>query len=457
MNVSKNKTGFFCSNCGTQSAKWVGKCVACGEWNTLTEEPILKKKSTLVVSNKEQKNQPEILDANAQIQSEERLFMPDSELNRTLGGGLVLGSVVLMGGEPGIGKSTLLLQNILQSSYKTLYVSGEESKNQVAMRAKRIGIRNKECYILPETKIELILKYAVDINPEIIVIDSIQTLETDILDSAPGSVSQVKECTALLIRFAKQNNIPIWIVGHITKDGNIAGPKVLEHMVDTVLLFEGERNFHFRILRAQKNRFGSTNEIGLYEMTNNGLETVTNPSDILLSETTNNLSGVAISASMEGNRPMLLEVQALVSPSVYSSPQRNSTGFDLRRLGMLLAVLEKRGGYRFGDKDVFVNIAGGLKPEDPGMDLAVVAAILSSLEDLPISKTIAFAGEIGLSGEIRPAFRTENRITEAAKMGLSALVMSDFSKTLDHAETISTIKIKKIDDLVLQKIFNFDL
>lgn len=443
--MSKTKSVFYCNNCGTQAAKWIGKCPGCNEWNTFQEEVISKSQATIKLSNNDK--QPELISADINIQ-EERVFLPDSEFNRVLGGGLVCGSVVLIGGEPGIGKSTLLLQNMLHSNLKCLYVSGEESKSQVNLRAVRIGIRNQQCYMLPENQLETILQASKKLIPDVLVIDSIQTMESSYLESAPGTVSQVKECTAALIKYAKSSGIPILIVGHINKDGNLAGPKVLEHMVDVVLQFEGEKNFYYRALRTQKNRFGSTNEIGLYEMTKEGLQAVTNPSEILVSDSTDNLSGVAICASVEGNTPMLIEVQALISPAVYGTPQRNATGFDMKRLGMLLAVLEKRGGIQLAGKDVFVNITGGFKPDDPALDLAVVAAILSSFYDMPIPKTRAFAGEIGLSGEIRPAYRAENRISEAQKMGLSHIYISEFTKLPDTSNMGIAIKLlKSVDDL----------
>ncbi|MBX2986227.1 MAG: DNA repair protein RadA [Bacteroidia bacterium] len=444
--MAKTKSVFFCSNCGNESPKWIGKCPSCGEWNTYTEEVISTKQRSGSVLNKSDKLPEPISDSYES--AENRLFLSDSELNRVLGGGIVAGSVVLLGGEPGIGKSTLLLQSMLHSSYKCLYVSGEESKTQVNMRAKRLGIRNTECYMLPETQIQKVITIAKEIQPEIMVIDSIQTMESDLIESAPGTVSQVKECTALLIRYAKQSEIPIFIVGHINKDGMLAGPKVLEHMADVVLQFEGEKNYQYRTLRTLKNRFGSTNEIGLYEMLSEGLKAVSNPSDILLSDSTNNLSGVAIGAGMEGNTPILIEIQALVSPAVYGTPQRNSTGFDIKRLNMLLAVLEKRSGFLLTGKDVFVNIAGGFKSNDPGLDLAVAAALISSFQDMPISKNTAFAGEIGLSGEVRPAFRIEQRILEAEKLGLEKMVISEFAKLTDYKDRqIKIIKAAKTDGL----------
>ncbi|MCK9481373.1 MAG: DNA repair protein RadA [Bacteroidia bacterium] len=445
--MAKTKSVFFCSSCGNESPKWVGKCPSCGEWNTYTEETITTKQTNHARVHKND-TLPELISDNFES-VENRLFLSDTELNRVLGGGVVSGSVVLLGGEPGIGKSTLLLQTMLHSSYKCLYVSGEESKTQVNMRAKRIGIRNNECYMLPETRIESIITISKQIQPEIIVIDSIQTMESELLESAPGTVSQVKECTAMLIRYAKQTGIPIFIVGHINKDGMLAGPKVLEHMADVVLQFEGEKNYQYRTLRTLKNRFGSTNEIGLFEMLAGGLQAVLNPSDILISDSTDNLSGVAISAGMEGNTPILIEIQALVSPAVYGTPQRNSTGFDTKRLNMLLAVLEKRSGFLFTGKDVFVNIAGGFKPNDPGLDLAVAAALISSYQNIPIQKTTAFAGEVGLSGEIRPAFRIEQRITEAEKLGLQRILISEFTKLQDkNGSTLRIETLSKTDELI---------
>jgi DNA repair protein RadA/Sms len=445
--LNKIKTSYFCTSCGAQTAKWVGKCPSCNEWNTITEEKIVKKSPSS--SKYEMLTQSKAMKiSEIQVEGEERLILSDSELNRVLGGGLVQGSVVLVGGEPGIGKSTLILQNVLFSSYKTLYVAGEESNNQVSMRAKRIGIRNDDCYIIQETMVEQIIKVAKELKPEILVIDSIQTLEHEMLESAPGSVSQVKESAASLIRFAKTSGVPVFIIGHINKDGAIAGPKILEHMVDVVLQFEGERNYQFRILRTIKNRYGSANELGIYEMASDGLKAVENPSEVLISDNNEGLSGVAVCAAIEGNRPLLIEVQALVSPAVYGTPQRNANGFDLRRLAMLLAVLEKRSGFQLTGKDVFVNITGGFKPEDPGLDLAVAAAIISSYENIAIKKNSAFAGEIGLSGEIRPAFRIEQRISEASRLGIETLFCSEFSKiSADNKKQLHVETVRKTDDL----------
>jgi DNA repair protein RadA/Sms len=443
--MNKVKTEYFCSNCGAKSTKWIGKCPSCGEWNTYNEEVVYSQKTTKNPSQSSSEALPISADT---ITLDRRLFLPDSELNKVLGGGLVVGSVVLVGGEPGIGKSTLLLQNMLHTSYHGLYVTGEESRSQVQLRAKRIGIRNEHCFLLPENNLEHVLEQAQKLKPEFMIIDSIQTMESNRLESSPGSVTQVKECTTALIKFAKAYDIPIFIVGHINKDGNIAGPKVLEHMVDVVLQFEGEKNFYYRTLRTFKNRFGSTHEIGLYEMTKDGLEAVQNPSEILISESTDHLSGIAIASAIEGNTPMLVEVQALISTSIYGTPQKNTTGYDMKRLGMLLAVLEKRGGLQLGGKDVFVNIAGGFKPKDTALDLAVCAAIMSSYFDFSIPKHIAFSGEIGLSGEIRPPFRPDSRVFEAEKLGLSQIYLSAFSKIdLGEHSQINVHMVKTIDDL----------
>lgn len=446
--MSKQKNVYFCSSCGNESPKWIGKCPQCNEWNTYLEERIVVSKNTTQSPLTSQKAVPELIQ-NSDTEIEERIFLPDTELNRVLGGGLVKGAVVLLGGEPGIGKSTLLLQNVLHSNFTCLYVSGEESKSQINLRAKRVGIRNQNCYVLPETMMENILHTCKQLQPELLVIDSIQTLESSYLDSAPGTVSQVKESTSQLIKLAKTMALPVLIVGHINKDGALAGPKVLEHMVDVVLQFEGEKNYQYRTLRTLKNRFGSTHEIGLYEMNSEGLQPVTNPSDILISDNTDPLSGVAIGASVEGNTPLLIEVQALVSPAVYGTPQRNATGYDMKRLGMLVAVLEKRSGFQLVGKDVFVNITGGFKPADTGLDLAVAAAIMSSYLDIPLPKTTAFAGEIGLSGEVRGAFKMEQRIAEAEKLGLTRLVVSSYSK-IPPAQSRSILihTLSKTDDLL---------
>ncbi len=432
--MSKTKTTFFCQNCGAQSPKWVGRCNSCGEWNTFVEEVVQKetKNSRLQIFSGS-KNQPgesnkPVLLQDVGLQDFPRIAVPGKELARVLGGGIVPGSLVLFGGEPGIGKSTLMLQLALRlKNLKVLYVSGEESEQQIKMRAERIGITTQSCYILQETNTQNIFQKINEIQPQLVVIDSIQTLHTSIVESSPGSVSQVRECAAELLRFAKETNTPVFMIGHITKEGSLAGPKVLEHMVDTVLQFEGDRNHIYRLLRATKNRFGNTNEMGIYEMQGEGLKEVLNPSEILVTNRQNPTSGVTIAATMEGNRPMLIETQALVSSAAYGVPQRSSTGFDLRRLSMLLAVLEKRCGFKLGAKDVFINIAGGIRVEDPGIDLALVCAILSSNEDLPVTQNVCFAAEVGLTGEIRPVNRIEQRISEAEKLGFEKIYISGFN------------------------------
>lgn len=420
MNVAKIKTRYYCQNCGTESPKWVGKCTNCNEWNTYVEELVQKTQasSTKNINALGSSEGPVPID---EIQSQEnyRIDCNDEELNRVLGGGLVPGSVVLVGGEPGIGKSTLFLQLALGIKGRTLYVSGEESKQQIKLRAQRLNIQNPECYVLVETNTSKIFKHFKKYKPDQVIIDSIQTLHSPFIESTAGSVSQIRECAGELQRFAKENQIPVIIIGHITKEGQLAGPKVLEHIVDTVLQFEGDRHHVYRILRTVKNRFGSTSELGIYEMLDSGMRQVSNPSELLLSEGNEDVSGKCTAASMEGMRPLLIEVQALVSPSVYGNPQRTTTGFDLRRLNMLLAVLEKRCGFRMSDKDVFINITGGLKVEDPGIDLAVCCALVSSLEDKPIGRHTCFCGEVGLSGEIRTVSRLDQRIQEANKQGFT--------------------------------------
>lgn len=418
----KTKSVYFCNNCGYESAKWLGKCPGCGEWNTFVEEKVATGKSGKTKRNREEEAKPVRL---SQIEQGEevRIKMPSSELNRVLGGGLVNGSLVLLGGEPGIGKSTLLLQNILSMrKRKILYVSGEESASQLKLRADRLGKVSDDTFILCETDLDNIFLQIENIKPDLVIVDSIQTVASPALDSAAGSVSQVRECAASLLKYAKKNNVPVILVGHINKDGAIAGPKVLEHIVDTVLQFEGDRQFLYRILRSIKNRFGSTSEIGIYEMVRNGLKEVANPSQILMSDSfTDDMSGVAIGVTTEGVRPFLVEIQALVSSAAYGTPQRSVTGFDPRRLNMLLAVLEKRAKFRLAQKDVFLNITGGLKITDPAIDLAVVAAVMSSNFDIAIERDTCFIGEVGLSGEVRPVTRIENRISEAAKMGMSKI------------------------------------
>lgn len=430
--MAKTKTSFLCQNCGYESAKWLGKCPACNEWNTLVEEVVTTPNARVpewntTTATKKTARKAAVIHEIEHV-PESRLVTPDRELNRVLGGGIVRGSLVLVGGEPGIGKSTLMLQIALTMRAKTLYVSGEESEQQLKMRAERIAQASQaNCYILTETATANIFAQIQSVAPDLVIIDSIQTLHSARVESAPGSVSQVRECTAELLRFAKEADVPVFIVGHITKDGSIAGPKVLEHMVDTVLQFEGDRHHTYRILRAVKNRFGSASELGIYEMQGSGLREVSNPSEILLSQREDGSSGTAIAVLMEGMRPMLIEVQGLVGNSAYGTPQRSSTGFDSRRMNMLLAVLEKRFGFRLSAQDVFLNIAGGLRVEDPAIDLAVIVAIISSQQDIPVAATIAFAGEVGLSGEIRAVNRIEQRIAEAEKLGFETIYLAKYN------------------------------
>ncbi len=431
--MSKVKSAFFCQNCGYESVKWVGQCPSCGQWNTFVEE--LVQKETAKNSNgwkdyKEEKRTNKTIALTEITSSEEkRVATPDVELNRVLGGGIVPGSIILVAGEPGIGKSTLFLQTGLQLKDQTiLYVSGEESEQQIKMRADRLKLSNENFYLLTETSTQTIFQEIKKLKPDVIIVDSIQTLQTPFIESSPGSVSQIRECAAEFQRFAKETNTPVFLIGHITKDGSIAGPKILEHMVDAVLQFEGDRHYAYRILRTLKNRFGSTAELGIYEMTETGMKGVLNPSEILITQKEDQLSGIAIAATIEGIRPLLIEVQALVTQSVYGTPQRTVSGFDLRRLQLLLAVLEKRGGFHFGMKDVFLNIAGGLKVEDPSIDLAVLCALLSSYEDTPLPQHICFAGEVGLSGEIRAVNRIEQRIAEAEKLGFEKIIVSKYNQ-----------------------------
>ncbi|MBJ7882277.1 DNA repair protein RadA [Gelidibacter salicanalis] len=448
--MAKIKTTFFCQNCGSQYSKWQGQCTACKEWNTIVEEVIQKEeKSDWKTPTSAVKRTSKPLRINEiDVTKEVRMNTQDEEFNRVLGGGIVPGSLILLGGEPGIGKSTLLLQISLKLPYKTLYVSGEESQQQIRMRAERINPNSANCYILTETKTQNIFKQIEALEPDIVVIDSIQTLHSDYIESSSGSISQIKECTTELIKFAKETATPVILIGHITKDGNIAGPKILEHMVDTVLQFEGDRNHVFRILRAHKNRFGSTNELGIYEMQGSGLREVSNPSEILISKKDEELSGNAVASTLEGMRPLMIEVQALVSTAVYGTPQRSATGFNAKRLNMLLAVLEKRAGFRLGAKDVFLNITGGISVDDPAIDLAVVASVLSSNEDVAIPKDYCFAAEVGLSGEIRPVQRVEQRILEAEKLGFSSIFVSKYNKIALKNTVIKIHLISKIEDLV---------
>jgi DNA repair protein RadA/Sms len=448
--MSKVKTTFVCNNCGSNFPKWQGQCTSCKSWNSISEEVVLKPKNntweTQSVKNIKSSTPQKI--SNIVYKEEDRLVTSDTEFNRVLGGGVVPGSLILLGGEPGIGKSTLLLQIAIRLPYSTLYVSGEESQSQIKMRANRMDHESDDCYVLTEISLESIFKQIEKTKPQILIIDSIQTLKTELVDSAPGSVSQIKTCTSELINFAKKTSTPVIIIGHITKDGNIAGPKILEHMVDTVLQFEGDRNHVYRILRVNKNRFGSTNEIGVYEMNVKGLKEITNPSEILISKKNQELSGNAISATIEGMRPFMIEVQALVSTAVYGTPQRSSTGYNSKRLNMLLAVLEKRVGFRLASKDVFLNITGGISVDDTALDLAVVAAVISSNEDLVLNEKYCFAAEVGLSGEIRPVQRLEQRITEAEKLGFSKIFISKFSKLNISPKSIKIIYLSKIEDLI---------
>jgi DNA repair protein RadA/Sms len=451
--LAKVKTIFVCTSCGSTSPKWMGKCSACGEWNTLQEEVIVRDKTTAALPKSAaqlfQPAQPHLL-SGIETGQTRRLITPDNEFNRVLGGGIVPGSMVLIGGQPGIGKSTLLLQLSLQLNHKVLYVSGEESEEQIKMRAERLEGSQDNCYILTETNVERILNFASELRPDCIIIDSIQTVSSGELDAVAGSISQIRECAALIQRFAKTSHIPVFIIGHITKDGNIAGPKILEHIVDAVLQFEGDRHYTYRILRTIKNRFGSTDEMGIYEMRASGLREVSNPSELLLSQKDEDLSGSAVAATMEGMRPMLIECQALVSKAVYGNPQRTATGFELRRLSMLLAVLEKRCGLPFAMNDAFLNLAGGIRVDDPGIDLAIAAALISSLDNTPIPGDTCFVGEIGLSGEIRSVSRIEQRIQEAGRLGFKHVFLSKYNtKGLGGKSfPISLHPIGKLDELI---------
>lgn len=451
--MSKVKTAFFCSNCGYESAKWTGRCPSCGEWNTFVEEVIEKpqKDNKIWKGYGGEKGDVKTIALHEVITTgEKRIAAADAELNRVLGGGIVNGSLVLVAGEPGIGKSTLFLQNGLWlKEMIVLYISGEESEQQIKMRADRLNIRNELFYLLTETSTQTIFREIKKLKPQLVIVDSIQTLQSSSIESSAGSVSQIRECASEFQRFAKETGTPVFLIGHITKDGSIAGPKILEHMVDTVLQFEGDQHYAYRILRTLKNRFGSTSELGIYEMTGTGMRPVSNPSEILITQKEEQLSGISIAATMEGQRPLLVEVQALVTQSVYGTPQRTSSGFDLRRLQLLLAVLEKRGGFHFGMKDVFVNIAGGLKVEDPSVDLSMVSALLSSYEDVPLPQHIAFAGEVGLSGEIRAVNRIDQRIAEAEKLGFEKIIISKYNqKGLGKQHfNIELVTMGRVDEL----------
>ena len=449
--MAKTKTTFVCTNCGVESAKWVGKCPSCGEWNSYVEEIIHKSTSTnkVFIPGLETTKAKPILINDIETTQESRIDTSCGEFNRVLGGGLVPGSLVLIGGEPGIGKSTLVLQVVMNMQGKrTLYVSGEESPRQLKLRADRLKIQNDSCFILSETSLEQVFVQIQNIKPDLVIFDSIQTISTETADSSPGSITQIRECAAAILRYAKESNVAVLLIGHITKDGAIAGPKILEHIVDTVLQFEGDQHHMYRILRSVKNRFGSTSELGIFEMRQEGLREVINPSELLLSEDHEGLSGVAISATIEGVRPFLIEVQALVSTAAYGTPQRSATGFDIRRMNMLLAVLEKRAGFKLAQKDVFLNIAGGLKVNDPAIDLAVMSSILSSNFDLAIEKQIAMAGEVGLSGEIRPVNRIEQRLAEAEKLGFKKIIVpyANLKSTNLSSKKIEIIGVKKVEE-----------
>ena len=452
--MAKVKTAYFCQNCGAQSAQWKGQCSACKEWNTLVEETISPASEAPVIGTTtlQTKKKAQKLDE-INFETETRVDTRDQEFNRVLGGGLVPGSVILLGGEPGIGKSTLLLQIALSLGKKVLYVSGEESEKQIKLRADRIQSNQENCYVLAETKTDLIGLQIEAVQPDLIIVDSVQTLQSPKLESASGTVSQIGECTAELTYYAKATGTPLILVGHITKDGQLAGPKLLEHMVDTVLQFEGDRNYVYRILRALKNRFGSTAELGIYEMLSGGLREVTNPSELLLSNYEEPLSGVAVAATLEGQRPLMIEIQALVSTAVYGTPQRSATGFNSKRLNMLLAVLEKKVGFKLGTKDVFLNITGGIHIDDPAIDLGVVMAVLSSNADKPLPASICFAAEVGLAGEIRSVQSIDRRIAEAEKLGFKAIFVASNASIDDKAHQIRIIRVSKIEEVVA-KIFS---
>lgn len=447
--VAKLKSSFFCKNCGAESAKWFGKCTACGEWNTCVEETVKKESSNRIslggigIAPSKPIRLEEV-----ETTAELRIDTASGELNRVLGGGLVPGSLVLIGGEPGIGKSTLVLQVALNmKNQKVLYISGEESVKQIKLRAERLGGAGfgEACYVVSETVLEQIFVHIKNVQPDVVIIDSIQTMSSEMFESSAGSISQIRECAAAILKFAKETSTPVFLIGHITKEGSIAGPKVLEHIVDTVLQFEGDQHHLYRILRSIKNRFGSTSELGIFEMRQDGLREVSNPSEMLLSQHHEAMSGIAISAAIEGIRPFLIEVQSLVSTAAYGTPQRSSTGFDLRRLNMLLAVLEKRAGFKIAQKDVFLNIAGGLKVKDPAIDLSVISAVLSSSMDISIDKNTCMAGEVGLSGEIRPVNRIEQRIAEAEKLGFNRIIIPRF-KGLNIKTSIEIHQVDKVEE-----------
>ena len=451
--MAQTKSIYTCQNCGAQSSKWIGKCPACNEWNTYVEEVISKKQSTGKLSLQILGNQPLTLDKIETLQNK-RISVPIEEFNRVLGGGIVPGSLILLGGDPGIGKSTLALQlALVLKDLKILYTSGEESLQQIKLRAERLNIENNNCLFLSETSLELLIAHTEHIQPDILIIDSIQTVSTETIESSPGSVSQVRECTSAILKYAKKTGVAVILIGHITKEGSLAGPKVLEHMVDVVLQFEGDTNYMYRILRSNKNRFGSTNELGIFEMESDGLREILNPSELLISKVNDHVSGTSIASTIEGVRPFLIEIQALVSTAAYGTPQRSSTGFDLRRLNMLLAVLEKRAGFKLIQKDVFLNIAGGLKISDPATDLAVICSILSSNIDVTINHKYCFAGEVGLTGEIRAVNRVEPRIAEAEKLGFKRIYIPTHNKSFDILKfKIEIIKAGRVEE-VFKSIF----
>jgi DNA repair protein RadA/Sms len=453
--MAKQKTSFFCQSCGHQSAKSLGRCPSCGEWGTIIEEVIAsnepEKGSWRFGMEGKAKSKPKLIQ-DITKQEKYRIITADEELNRVLGGGLVPGSLTLVGGEPGIGKSTLMLQLALElTDYVVLYVSGEESEQQIKMRAERFAAHNPKCYVYAETATDLIFKQIELLEPDVVIIDSIQTLVSPLIESGAGSVSQIKECAAEIMRYAKESDVPVIMIGHITKDGSLAGPKVLEHMVDTVLQFEGDQFMTYRILRTIKNRFGNSSELGIYEMLGTGLRQVSNPSEILISEKTDQISGVAIAAMIEGNRPLQIEIQSLVSTANYGTPQRSSNGYDIRRVQMLLAVLEKRGGFRLGTQDVFLNVAGGLKVEDPAIDMAVCVTVVSSYEDVAVPYSYCFCGEVGLGGEVRPVNRIDSRIAEAAKLGFERIYISKNNlKGIQNKEPgIKIVAVSKIEELFM--------
>ena len=443
----KSKKIFECNNCGHQSSKWTGKCVECNEWNTLFERILSSSKKNSVLNSIKI---PQLIN-DIKGESSERIQINDNEFNRVIGNGLVNGSVILLGGEPGIGKSTLSLKIALTLKLKVLYISGEESNQQIKLRANRLNYQNNQCFIYNETEINSIIKTSDEVTPKLIIIDSIQTIYNSEIDAIPGSVSQIKYSAEVLIKYAKERSIPIIIIGHITKDGSIAGPKVLEHMVDTVLQFEGDKNHLYRLVRSIKNRFGSTNELGIYEMNEKGLQEVNSPSKMLISTNQEQLSGIALGCSLEGVRPVMIETQALTSPATYGNPQRSANGIDIKRLNMLLAVIEKRGGMKLSQKDVFLNITGGLKVQDPAIDLSLVSAILSSFFDFYIDHKVCFIGEVGLSGEIRPVSRINERIKEVTKMGIKTIYLSKYSKlNMNENQAFELRKVGKLQEIVQQ-------